>query len=507
MRYLGQVVHTQVVSFLGVAAGFCATLVLARHLLAADYGSWVLMKGLLAFGTLFFSQNLYAYARLRIPGAPESEQVGYLKTLLLIVLACFVAAAALANLLPGAWKFISALAGVPYRDFGFLLLLLGFELIIVETGRYFTAVRKIETANTARFVQKTVFLTAVLAGMARELTVSHVLWAFFASQIVSFLIFFRAGIRGFLKAPFMWDVIFRGYRCALPVFPVSLAVMLSTYADRVMLNHFKGAAEVARYGLVFNFVDLGMLLIGGAVVAAIFPYAVESHNQSRLSRRDYFLLQMLLVGTTLSIIFMALMAINGDFLIDWITHGKYGDCGGLVLILCGMPLLHVIYSVGFYGLQILGFVVAPAMAFVVVFSVNLGLNFLLIPAHGSLGAAGATAITFFLFCAAIMGIWKYSGMNPFGLLDPGPLVRNLSKVGAMVLLAVSLKLVFYLEPAASSGPVVFLRNLSAGGTRGRILAGAVNLPVVAVLVYLLRAAGFLRRTHLKALKEFFRRNG
>ena len=139
-NYIKQIFHTQIFSILNIIFGFGTFYLLVKYMQIAEYGEYVLIQGFIAIGGLIFSQNLYSYTRLKIPGLDKITQYGYLKTVIIIIFSIYLSIIIIIKTLSlenFIWSFFEISA-----DVGWLVLfILGFELINSELMRFFIALK------------------------------------------------------------------------------------------------------------------------------------------------------------------------------------------------------------------------------------------------------------------------------------------------------------------------------------------------------------------------------
>ena len=99
--YIKNILHTQLFSVLNIIIGFVSLFLLIKYLHVEEYGEYVLIQGFLAFVGLIVSQNIYSYARLKIPASSENIQYGYLKTVVFLVFGFYFCLFILIQILSG----------------------------------------------------------------------------------------------------------------------------------------------------------------------------------------------------------------------------------------------------------------------------------------------------------------------------------------------------------------------------------------------------------------------
>jgi len=244
--YLKNILHTQFFSVLNIIIGFISLFLLIKYLHVEEYGEYVLIQGFLAFVGLIISQNIYSYARLKIPGTEVNIQYGYLKTVMSLVggfyLFIFIAIC-LFGLGEIFWNFFEINLELSL----IVLFMLALELINAEIMRFLIALKNIHVKNYAQFFQKFFILISVIGLLFLDfLTLKNFLYLFITGQIIVFFYLVKhIQVRSFLNAPFMKDVIQKGYQIALPLIPIGLMSLALNYTDTLMIAKMIDKESVA----------------------------------------------------------------------------------------------------------------------------------------------------------------------------------------------------------------------------------------------------------------------
>ncbi|MGB6874136.1 MAG: flippase [Dehalococcoidia bacterium] len=179
----------------------------------------------------------------------------------------------------------------------------------------------------------------------------------------------------------------------LPLVPAGLAAWIMTMADRYFLQFLSTPTELGLYSLGYKF---GMVIQGLIVRPFILAWGpfFWSVTRERNAKEIYssVLTYFVLVGMAVALV---LSVLSKEVLVIMATppfHGAYKV----------IPLIAVSYvSYGCYQILAPGILLEKktkylALIVVVGAAVNLGLNYLLIPSYGMMGAAVATVISYLL---------------------------------------------------------------------------------------------------------------
>lgn len=166
-----------------------------------------------------------------------------------------------------------------------------------------------------------------------------------------------------------------------------VAVWISLYIDRVMINHFLSIDEVGLYGIGYRLASIASLvMVGfqGALTPLVYTYYRESDTPSQLARIFRFFLVFALL------MFLMLSLFATDILRLLVTEPFYG---GAVVVIYLVPAILLANMYIFAP----GIGIAKKTHFLIWINVggalvNVALNYLLIPTLGIVGAGLATLL-------------------------------------------------------------------------------------------------------------------
>lgn len=188
----------------------------------------------------------------------------------------------------------------------------------------------------------------------------------------------RAGVRPFLVA----------------AIPIGLTGAITTLYDRIgliMVSQFDDKVAVAHYSvplmLLFN-----IYVIPGVIASAFFPLLSAQLRDDAAAAANAFrlLLRIFVVGSGAIAIVLALGARD---ILTLLFGERYADSAGALQILAAVVVLSFLNYLLWYGLLAGGLERSKALIMAVGVAVSVGLNVLLIPAHGIEGAAIALLIS------------------------------------------------------------------------------------------------------------------
>jgi O-antigen/teichoic acid export membrane protein len=179
----------------------------------------------------------------------------------------------------------------------------------------------------------------------------------------------------------------------LPLVPAALALWALTFIDRLMLARLSDLAEVGEYA-VANRVAMPLLFAVAAFATAFSPFILAAHTEDPEAEKD--LRSRVLTYVTAGLVLMALaIGLFAREIVDIIAPEFDSAYRATGLVAAGLAAFGV-STITMTGLSITRRTVHVAVAATLVAAVNVGLNLLLIPPWGMMGAAVATLIAYVL---------------------------------------------------------------------------------------------------------------
>jgi len=410
------------------------TLVLApfltRNLTRADYGAFAvlntaiaLMAGItqLGLGSAFFRSYNYDYDTSR-------DRSGVISTTILL-LSFISIPVAIAMVMVAPWLAILLLNSpsfsLPLRLAGLVILLQnltipGFAWLRAENRASFFSILSI--ANLLITLGATIVLVGVIhMGIAGSIIA---IGLGYGSVVVCTLplLLLRAGVR--LRFDIAWGLLTFG----LPNVANFVSVWILQLSDRYLLSHLTSLTQTASYAVAYS---LGGVL--SAVVIAPFSLAwpstmytiAKKDNAADIFRLVFRWFSIVLLLATFGLSFLSMIILNLFF------PPSYHSAAPIIPIITTSIMFFGVYNVLTVGVSI-----QRKTWFAVIFTTiaaltNVGLNLILIPLYGSMGAALSTLLAYavlaliayivnqriypvpfeigIFFIALLIGIFLYTG--------------------------------------------------------------------------------------------------
>jgi O-antigen/teichoic acid export membrane protein len=227
-----------------------------------------------------------------------------------------------------------------------------------------------------------------------------------------YIVVLRRGVEGLIVAALISDALFaslyfvlmakdlrrtfsililrRMLRFGIPLVPVGLSSLLLTMADRYFLKHFSTIAQVGLYSLGYN-IGMVMNLVEQAFQLAWPPHRFAIAKQPNAKHQfarilTYYLLAFGFLAMVLSLLAKELLMI--------MTTPKFYPAAAVVPLIALSYIFSGVRHMTNTGLAILNknYYVPPIIVGSAL--LNLGLNYVLIPPYGMIGAAWATILSY-----------------------------------------------------------------------------------------------------------------
>jgi O-antigen/teichoic acid export membrane protein len=176
----------------------------------------------------------------------------------------------------------------------------------------------------------------------------------------------------------------------LALVPAGLAGFVLDLSDRFFLKHYASLDDVGLYSLGYRFGEIIFFVVTAVQLA--WPQFVFSNRRSERAPELYSYATTYYLGGMLFLI-LALSVLAPEMIALMATKAFHG-AAVVVPVIALAGLCEGLCYVGTIGIMLQRRPIIRSVAIIVAALVNIGLNFLLIPPYGMLGAAWATLIAF-----------------------------------------------------------------------------------------------------------------
>lgn len=260
-------------------------------------------------------------------------------------------------------------------------------------------------------------------------------------------------LRNTFRAVFNIRLLAEMLKFSAPLVPSGIAVFLTTYIDRLMINHYLTLADVGIYGIAFRLAAvIGVVILGFqmALTPLIYTHYEKADTPAQLARifRIFTAFSLLMV--------MALVVLAQDILI-LMTTPEYYAAASLMIFMVPAFLLSQMYVFA------PGMTIAKKTYFILLLNVvaaliSVTLNVLLIPLLGLKGAATANLLSYLILFSGYMYISQKLYFVPHrwpGIIASAGFVFMLCVILPAVVTGLVWKLIF-LSAAMLLSAVVFI---------------------------------------------------
>ncbi len=278
-----------------------------------------------------------------------------------------------------------------------------FYLLYIAAGVLLldTVIALVLTVLRYEFFTKKVVITTILKMLLIALlsyaflkfispSVEGILYGRIASGAIIIFLLLKPSIQ-YLKVSFNKDILKEILKYAAPLVPASLAFWVIVNANVFFLKEFSSFREVGIYGTAIKFATLITLLTSG-VQMAWRPFSMslkEKKDSPVLFSKLYY--AILLVGG-FGILFVATF-------MPWIItllSDKYHEAYKYVAVLSAATFLNFYYMIISVGIFFTKKTKLISYAFGMAAVINIGLNFLLIPAFSIWGSVAAYLVSYLI---------------------------------------------------------------------------------------------------------------
>ncbi len=224
----------------------------------------------------------------------------------------------------------------------------------------------------------------------------------FLGQAIGLLLFSLISIylaRDLYRPLFNWGVLSRLLRYSMPLVPGTVAFFAMQYVDRYILSDLRGLTDVGIYGMGARIASLLNLFLMG-FQSAWFPHVMNNFREPGAREKFADVFQIYLFVTMTILIVLSLF--GREVLLLLTTTAFAGGFVVVPLLVLGAVMASVANYFS-YGIQIAEKNHYRMLLNLLALAASVGLNLLLIPVFGVLGAALANAVC--LTVLAVGSMW------------------------------------------------------------------------------------------------------
>jgi len=179
-------------------------------------------------------------------------------------------------------------------------------------------------------------------------------------------------------------------RFGAPLVPAGVAMYVMNTSDRWFILHYQGEAALGIYAVGARFA-LVMALVIETFRKAWWPIAMDAMHSADGPQTFRTIARVFMGAGVAMVVYITFLS---PWLVRWFTAPAFHDAWPLVGVLAWQSLFYGFYLVASAGIWKAE---RTKMAMLIMFlaaAINIGLNWLLVPPFGGVGAAVATALSF-----------------------------------------------------------------------------------------------------------------
>jgi len=370
--------------------GFFTVAMVSRYLGPTKYGLYSYSLSAYSFielFLLFINQEVLKKSIIE-----ESDTATLLKTVIIFQICLSLLIFSTAQVLLWGFDLENGLRRILLSLFSVGLLLRPFDVI----SYFFSAKLRNDLLAKSEVGVVTVFnMMRITLVFLRE-SIQVFVWVYVFSKFIDGIFLLYYYLKNFkvkiLDGTFSTKLIRFLLKSSLPLFIATAASIVFTRIDQLMLGNMLDDRSVGIYAAVVKLTE-PWIFIAAIFTQSIFPNLIETFSKDK-DNFHYKVHKSLVILTYISIAIIVATLIGGEYAVTLVFSDKYID---------SIPLLkiHVFYLIFIYWIHIsnqydviIGATHITMIKTIIASVFNVGLNYLLIPKIGILGATYATIISY-----------------------------------------------------------------------------------------------------------------
>ncbi len=441
---------------------YVIVMVITRFVSPGVYGLWVLATSVILFMQVFANLGLPLAIDYFVPQYLDEDEPGKAKGVIVQVTATVLITSSLvAAAVAYTAADIAAFFQEPALEIGLLLLAITIPMLAIYRVLLtsFYSIKKLQYRVIMRDITRPIVRFAITAGLLLAgfgllgLVVGYVVGLFIAITIGLVLFTYKAW---HLVSATLEPVANRPlFTYSVPLAMTSVVFVLMGHVDYFVLGFFLDSSDVGVYRVGYM-LGSGLMIIFNSLSPVFKPLIAETREDTALVEERFRVAARWIAGITFPLAIV--LTLGASSFLAVLYTPQYTEASLVV----GLLAFAFLFNVTFGGpdgslLQGMGYARVVFVNTAVLFGVNFGVSFLLVPVYGIEGAAIGSATALFLVGGlTLMELYYLDGIHPF--------TRDFGKI------------VFAGLPATIAGiPIVVLVPSD--------LAVVVALPIVVIGVY------------------------
>jgi len=187
----------------------------------------------------------------------------------------------------------------------------------------------------------------------------------------------------------------------MPLLLFEMSSLVNDYADRFLIVHFLGSAQVGIYSVGYNFASYVQGMVTAPLWMSIFPIYTKIWETDGPGKTTEFLNAFLNYYLALAILIIVGVSVTSHELITLLATPKFSAAASVIPFVIVSVMLYGtthITGAGFYLVKRTKIIALLTLSCALI---NIIINLFLIPAYGILGAAYSTVVSYFILTVLI----------------------------------------------------------------------------------------------------------
>lgn len=419
-------------------AGFISFPLWTRLLSVSDYGIFCTVTITITFMSVFLKfGNQQAVVRYYHDYDSDDDKrrmyyttmiLGALMMSALVTILYVVVVTALSkSVLSREWTWYLIIAGIG----GLLAAMVGLLL------NFFRASQRIKAYNIVRILRRygglglSVFFVLFLSWGIYGLFIGQIV-AYGLTALLLLYLLFKGRSYNFKISCFSFHFLRNAVTYGFPLIWLELSNNILALSDRYIILFFGGTHNVALYSAGYNVTQYGLELLYRPLWLAVVPIYLKIHSKEGREDTEKFLSRTLKYYLMAGIPIVFGLGYMGKELLTLLATSEYQSSYTVIPVISLSYLFFGTFSIVSAGIHIQKKTYILMYASLFAAAVNIGLNFLLIPSMGIMGAAVATLISYIILIS-IVG--HYAGKFVTIKIPTGAILKS-SALSALMILVI-----------------------------------------------------------------------
>ncbi len=188
-----------------------------------------------------------------------------------------------------------------------------------------------------------------------------------------------------------------------PLLLFELSSLVNDYADRFLISHFLGSAQVGIYSVGYNLAMYVQGMITAPLWMAIFPIYTKIWESEGPAKTSEFLDVFLNYYLALAVLIVVGVAVTSRELITLLATPKFAAAASITPFVIASVMLYGTTHITAAGFYLAKRTKTIALLTLGCATLNILMNLFLIPAYGILGAAYATVASYLVLTVLVTG--------------------------------------------------------------------------------------------------------